>query len=233
MGLAGNKQKQKIPDDPRNTKWSTGAYPRCTVDSRADVHILDTSAPGFRLLSSMGWTPSAPGLGLAASQDLITQGGSRAFSKKISSIPIAKADNLGIGARGGSGIGSLRAMGQPATGGMGMGFVTAATTTISSTVTEGVKTGKGGEFGRLLERLNAAASQSPSPAPEETVEAVELSEEAARKLAKKERKEKKRKREAGEDDTPVESPAAEALSPVLSPEASPAPTGLLKNPRMA
>ena len=198
--------------------------------------IADTSAPGYKLLSSMGWTPAAPSLGLAASQELITQGGSLAFSKKISMIPIAKSDNLGIGARGGAGIGSMRAMGLPATGGMGMGFVTAAVT--NAVPVEGeVKKGGGGEFGRLLERLNAASasSQSPSPAPEEVVEVVvELSEKAARKLAKaqkKEKKELKRRKAAGKQVEAViavgEVPVI-AATPILS-----TLTAILRNPRMA
>lgn len=182
----------------------------------------------------MGWTPSAPSLGLAASQDLITQGGSIGFSKKIGMIPIAKADNLGIGARGGAGIGSMRAMGLPATGGMGMGFVTAAVAQVEPVEGE-VKKGGGGEFGRLLERLNAAASQSPSPAPEEVVASVvvvELSEKAARKLAKaqkKEKKELKRRKAAGEEvEAAVVSIPIEVATPILS-----TLTAILRNPRMA
>ena len=205
-----------FPQDPYSAIWT----------------VLDTSAPGYKLLSSMGWTPSAPSLGLAASQDLITQGGSIGFSKKISMIPIAKADNLGIGARGGAGIGSLRAMGQPATGGMGMGFVTAAVTTVVPVEGE-VKKGGGGEFGRLLERLNAAASQSPSQAPEEIDEpvVVEVTEKAARKLAralKREKKELKRRRAAGEEVATVAVPTAESSTPILS-----TLSAILRNPRMA
>ncbi|KAL8280971.1 hypothetical protein RQP46_006650 [Phenoliferia psychrophenolica] len=97
MGLSGTKQKQRIPDDPRNTKWAN-----------------DTSAPGFRLLSSMGWTPTAPALGNVDSQSLISLGGGSTFSKKISVIPTAKDNTLGIGARkAGAGIGGIRAMGLP------------------------------------------------------------------------------------------------------------------------
>ncbi|ORY80218.1 hypothetical protein BCR35DRAFT_304395 [Leucosporidium creatinivorum] len=229
MGLSGAKQKQRIPEDPRNVRWAN-----------------DTSAPGFKLLSSMGWTPDAPGLGLAASQDLIAAGGSTAYNKKISVIPLAKDDNLGIGARRGGAIGSIRAMGVPAVSGMGMGFVTASGG--AGEPKEQPKTG--GEFGRLLERLNKAKEEAAKAAKEsgapivEVEVAIEEKEKQSKEERKKAKKEKKRKRAAedeGEDSTTnTESDAPVAtLSTVM--EVSPAPpssgastpTGILKNPRMA
>lgn len=142
MGLSGGKVKQRINEDPRNTRWAT-----------------DTSAPGFRLLSSMGWNPTAPSLGNATSQSLIAAS-SPAFSKKVSVIPVAKDDNAGIGARKPGSvnpIGGLRSMGLPSVG--GMGFVSASQRSMAEIVgeeQEELKKKSGGEFGRLLERLNAA-----------------------------------------------------------------------------
>jgi Pin2-interacting protein X1 len=227
MGLSGNTRKTKIPDDPRNTKWAN-----------------DVSAPGFRLLSSMGWTPASPSLGLAASQDLITAGGSRAFSKKISVIPIAKDDNLGIGARRGAGSGGMRAMGVPMMlgGSAGMGFVTAAPVVRDDdgVVVPQIATatsGGGGEFGRLLERLNAAnsARNSATPEVEEVVE-EEAKEEtkAERKARKLKKKELKRKRSADDEDSVAETIPEAVIEPVvvaLDPNAL--STMLLRNPRMA
>lgn len=119
----------------------------------------DTSAPGFRLLASMGWDPTSnPSLGNLDSQAAITANGGSSFSKKISSIPIAKEDNLGIGMKRGSAanvVGTLKAMGV----GSGSnavqkvsGFVTAGSG--SNTPNGGSGSSQGGEFGGLLARLN-------------------------------------------------------------------------------
>lgn len=209
----------------------------------------------------MGWTPDAPSLGLAASQDLIAANGGSRFSKKISMIPTAKDDNMGIGARrgGGSagGLGSLRAMGQPATGGMGMGFVTATSSHDGSDKREAPKSG--GEFGRLLERLNkakaeaaaASASTSTSGDATESVPVVEeLDEKAKRKKEKREKKERKEAKKAekdkkrkrsdddvdGEDDTTSQETVAELQKPNAPAGASltaAATQAILRNPRMA
>ncbi|KAK4704181.1 hypothetical protein P7C70_g2032, partial [Phenoliferia sp. Uapishka_3] len=214
MGLSGNNPKQRIPDDPRNTKWAN-----------------DTSAPGFRLLSSMGWTPTAPSLGNAESQSLILTGGGSTFSKKVSVIPTAKDNTLGIGARkNGAGIGGIRAMGVP----MGsMGFVSASVPGEGAVEEPVAKTG--GEFGRLLERLNAAKLAAAA------AEALEggATEEGESK------RDKKRKRDREQDDNAASAAVESAptslintpspivpLSPAASAPASPAGT-ILKNPRMA
>lgn len=192
----------------------------------------------------MGWTPDAPNLGLAASQDLIAAGGSTAYNKKISVIPLAKDDNLGIGARRGGAIGSIRAMGVPAIGGMGMGFVTASGG--SGEPQEAPK--QGGEFGRLLERLNKAKEEALLAAKESGAPVVEVEVAIEDKQSKEERKkvkkEKKRKRAAEEEEeeessagnTESDAPVA-TLTTVM--EVSPAPSSgastptILKNPRMA
>jgi hypothetical protein len=193
----------------------------------------------------MGWTPDAPGLGLAASQDLIAAGGSTAYNKKISVIPLAKDDNLGIGARRGGAIGSIRAMGVPAIGGMGMGFVTASGS--GGEPKEAPKTG--GEFGRLLERLNKAKEEAAKAAKESGAPVVEVEvaieegkeskeEKEARRKAKKERKRKRAEEDEGDSAANTESDAPVAtLTTVM--EVSPAPSSgastptILKNPRMA
>ncbi|KAI8067952.1 hypothetical protein BC940DRAFT_299958 [Gongronella butleri] len=69
MGLAGNKDRQRISADPNNLTWSN-----------------DTSKFGFRMMAKMGW---APGKGLGANED-----GSQQHVK----IRL-KDDNLGLGAK--------------------------------------------------------------------------------------------------------------------------------------
>lgn len=185
----------------------------------------------------MGWTPDAPGLGLAASQDLIKEGGSVAYNKKISIIPTAKDDNLGIGARRGGGIGGMRAMGVPIGS---MGFVTASG---SAEPVEAPK--KGGEFGRLLERLNKAKEEAKAAAQEAgaPVVEVEVALEEGKEETKEERKarraaKKEKKRKRGEDDEEdSESPAVATVTTVMEVDSAPTngastPT-ILKNPRMA
>lgn len=184
----------------------------------------------------MGWTPSAPALGNASSQDLISAGGSTAYNKKISVIPTAKSDNLGIGARGGQGIGSMRAIGVP----MGaMGFMAASTPGEGVHEVKEVKTG--GEFGRLLERLNAASAAASAASSAAGSEAEEDKEEGKKeKKSKKDKDGKKRKRSAEDDEdsapaTPiaVDSPGTPLSPPTASGSASPVPTAILHNPRNA
>lgn len=182
----------------------------------------------------MGWTPSAPALGNASSQDLITAGGSTAYNKKISVIPTAKSDNLGIGARGGQGIGSMRAMGVP----MGaMGFMAASAP--GEVVHEVKEVKSGGEFGRLLERLNAAsaaASAASSAAGSGAEDEGEKEEGKKEKKSKKDKDGKKRKRSAEDDEdspaTPITVDSPVSL-PAASGSASPVPTAILHNPRNA
>jgi len=127
----------------------------------------------------MGWDPSSnPSLGNTESQAAIFANGGSAFSKKISSIPIAKEDNLGIGMKRGSAasvVGTLKAMGVPG-GGIGAGaakvsgFVTAGSG--SSTPNGGGQgSSQGGEFGGLLARLNKMKEQGSlvaTPIPSDT-----------------------------------------------------------------
>ncbi|BGP04741.1 hypothetical protein JCM10049v2_000543 [Rhodotorula toruloides] len=226
MGLSGATKKQRIQDDPRNLRWAT-----------------DTSAPGFRLLASMGWNPdSNPQLGNASSQSAILANGGSGFSRKIAAIPIAKDDTLGIGMKRGSAaavVGSLKAMGVASGANSttaGSGFVTAGSG--SSTPQNGVTDGGsgGGEFGSLLARLNKLKEQSgglsasASPVPE-----------GDDKPSKKKRK--RSSSESSSEDSSSESEAekdaAASPAPVVasSASASPAPTpatlAALKNPRMA
>jgi hypothetical protein len=122
----------------------------------------------------MGWDPSSnPSLGNSDSQALILQNGGTSFSKKISSIPIAKEDNLGIGMKRGTAasvVGSLKALGVPPGSssnliGLGSGgvvkpqvtgFVTAGS---GSNTPNGQSSSQGGEFGGLLARLNKLKEQ--------------------------------------------------------------------------
>ncbi|KAG0666107.1 hypothetical protein C6P46_005458 [Rhodotorula mucilaginosa] len=236
MGLAGATKKQRIQDDPRNLRWAQ-----------------DTSAPGFRLLASMGWNPeSNPSLGNAESQAAIIANGGSVFSaRKIASIPLAKDDNLGIGMKRGTGahvVGSLRAIGvAPVSGANAVGpgsgstpnpgFVSAGSGT--ATPQDGVTGGGsgGGEFGNLLARLNklkemnggviSQSSASPSPAPD------------SKKKRKRSGSSSSSSSSSSDDSSSDES---EAAAPVASTSqtASPAPPApsaaalaLLKNPRMA
>lgn len=150
-------------------------------------YVIDTSAPGFRLLASMGWDPSSnPSLGNSDSQAAIVANGGTTFSKKISSIPIAKEDNLGIGMKRGSAasvVGSLKAIGVPTgSNGMGLGaagggvakvsgFVTAGSGSSTPNGTGGTGSSQGGEFGGLLARLNKMKEQGSlvaTPIPSDT-----------------------------------------------------------------
>lgn len=186
----------------------------------------DTNAPGFRLLSSMGWTPTAPGLGNVESQSLIVAGGGSGISKKISVIPTAKDNTLGIGARkAGAGIGGLSRMGLPISS---MGFVAASAPGAGAAAEENVPK-SGGEFGRLLERLNSAklaaaaadAAQDGGDAPDKKRKHDEV--DAAERAVVE---------SAPVTPLALDSPLA-PLSPSGSAPASPALTPLLKNPRMA
>jgi len=199
------------------------------------------------MLSQMGWTKDTV-LGNATSQTLIAEGGSQtalSTRKKVSAIPVAKSDKVGIGAgrtAGGAGIGGLRAMG---TAMVGMGFVGASEggSGASTPATAGGPA-QGGEFGRLLERLNAAKEKARAEAEaeggvvEETKvvvkEVAELSEKEQKKLRKAE---KKRKREAEGDEAQaevtkvavVETTTKTATATTTTTTAVP----ILKNPRMA
>ena len=75
MGLGGRREKQVIAADPRNTRW-----------------INDTSSPGHRLLSSMGYDPANAN----SSQHKVGLYGHNT-SKRLRQIPIAKAGMEGIG----------------------------------------------------------------------------------------------------------------------------------------
>jgi len=71
MGLAGRQEKQRISDDPRNTKWAN-----------------DSSRRGFKLLKAMGWSPDSQTLTPIAPD----------LNRSLHSVPVAKSDTLGIGA---------------------------------------------------------------------------------------------------------------------------------------
>jgi hypothetical protein len=72
MGLSDTRnKKQRIADDPRNTAWAS-----------------NTEGKGYQLLAKMGWSGDAKGLTAAAPPP----------AKIFSRIPVAKEDNLGIGA---------------------------------------------------------------------------------------------------------------------------------------
>lgn len=144
MGLSGAKAKQRIQDDPRNLRWAQ-----------------DTSAPGYRLLASMGWDPaSKPSLGLTAPT----------FStKKIAAVPTAKDGMLGLGARKGqAALAGPRSM-MSASANVKMGFVTAAagagpeSSEDAAATAAQKKPATGGEFGSLLARLNSATPASSAP----------------------------------------------------------------------
>lgn len=178
MGLGGRREKQVIAADPRNTRW-----------------INDTSSPGHRLLTGMGYDPanassSQHKVGLYAHES----------SRRLKQIPIAKSGMEGIGFKV-SGPGANVALGAlPTRMTSGPGSMASAASSIFSKlgsraalqfVTAGAskevinrsKT-EGGEFGGLLARLNAAnsASATPEPASEEEGATAVLSETAEVRL---------------------------------------------------
>lgn len=161
MGLGGRREKQIIAADPRNTRW-----------------LNDTSSPGHRLLTGMGYDPAN-----ANSSQNKTGLYAHESSKRLKQIPMAKAGMEGIGFKpNGPGANvALGALPTRMTGGPGslasaassifsklgsraaLQFVTAGA---SKEVINKSKT-EGGEFGGLLARLNAAASASATPEPVE------------------------------------------------------------------
>lgn len=193
MGLGGRRERQRITDDPRNTKW-----------------INDESSPGQRLLRSMGWTPD--------SDSETPKTGLMAFSgtKRLRAIPLPKTGMEGIGFRQ-NGPGAASATGalpSSTSGSMAsaasnmfsklgskaaLQFVSAGA---SNEVINRAKT-EGGEFASLLSRLNASASATSAATDTEQDEEdrenqpVQACEKAERKEQKKKRKlEKEAKREA-------------------------------------
>lgn len=209
MGLGGRREKQVIAADPRNTRW-----------------LNDTSSPGHRLLTGMGYDPANAN----SSQNKTGLYGHES-SKRLKQIPIAKSGMEGIGFKP-TGPGANVALGAlPTRMTAGPGSLASAASSIFSKlgsraalqfVTAGAskevinksKT-EGGEFGGLLARLNAAASASATPEPvetevvdvviQETVEvdsaAVETEDEDGGRQRKKQRKldkaaEKAQKKEA-------------------------------------
>ncbi|TNY19765.1 Proteophosphoglycan 5 [Rhodotorula diobovata] len=234
MGLAGASKKQRIQDDPRNTRWAQ-----------------DTSAPGFRLLASMGWNPeSAPTLGNAQSQAAILANGGSVFSKRIASIPTAKDDTLGIGMKRGSAaavVGSLKALGVPSATGanaatpLTSGFVTAGSMTPQDGVTGGGS--GGGEFGNLLARLNKlkeqngtlSASASPAPEPSEQHKKKRKRSSSASSSSSAVSSDSSDSDDSDAEPTPSTStlPAAPSPAPDAVPAPSAAALAILRNPRMA
>lgn len=184
MGLGGRRERQRITDDPRNTKW-----------------INDESSPGQRLLRSMGWTPDsdsdAPKTGLMAFNG----------TKRLRAIPIPKTGMEGIGFRQ-NGPGAASATGalpSSTSGSMAsaasnmfsklgskaaLQFVSAGA---SNEVINRAKT-EGGEFASLLSRLNASASATPAATDTEQDDEEDRENQPVQASEKAERKEQKRKR---------------------------------------
>ncbi|GAA5908345.1 uncharacterized protein JCM6883_004357 [Sporobolomyces salmoneus] len=236
MGLSGATKKQRIQDDPRNLRWAQ-----------------DTSAPGFKLLASMGWDPSSnPSLGNHDSQAAIMANGGSAFSKKISSIPIAKEDNLGIGMKRGTAanvVGSLKAIGVPSSFANSTakvsGFVTAGSG--SNTPNGGGQgSSQGGEFGGLLARLNKMKEQGSlvaTPITSDSESAVKKRKRSTDSDSDSSSSSEDSSSDDSDSDSDDESKSKTAPTlfppvPSTSASASPAPVSsfaaaMLKNPRMA
>lgn len=265
MGLAGASKKQRIQDDPRNTRWAQGQLALVLLPGLAPHHAAlharpadmfrmappDTSAPGFRLLASMGWNPeSAPTLGNAQSQAAILANGGSVFSKRIASIPTAKDDTLGIGMKRGSAaavVGSLKALGVPSATGanaatpLTSGFVTAGSMTPQDGVTGGGS--GGGEFGNLLARLNKlkeqngtlSASASPAPEPSEQHKKKRKRSSSASSSSSAVSSDSSDSDDSDAEPTPSTStlPAAPSPAPDAVPAPSAAALAILRNPRMA
>lgn len=139
MGLAdSNKKKQKISEDPRNTKWAH-----------------DESRPGFKMLQKMGWSP--------AHANTLTPD-APVLSKRLTSIPVAKEDTVGLGApKNGPAASSIFST----FGSKGLSFVTASKDGSAEVLRERNSMTEGGHFAGLLEKLNAANKKSePAPAAE-------------------------------------------------------------------
>jgi hypothetical protein len=159
MGLGGRREKQVIGADPRNTKWAN-----------------DTSNPGHRLLSSMGWKAD----GAATENEKRSGLMAHASTKRLRVIPVPKAGMEGIGYRPNAAAAASVSLALPGSGGGGTGSRASTASSIfarmgSKAALQFVSAGatkevinkaktEGGEFQGLLARLNAA-SASASPAP--------------------------------------------------------------------
>jgi outer membrane biosynthesis protein TonB len=194
---------------------------------------IDTNTPGYKMLLSMGWSPSTNTL----------NPDSAAQRKPSTVVPIAKEGTLGLGATRATVASSVFAR----FGSQGLKFVSAGA---KEEVLRRAKT-EGGDFGGLLARLNKSATPTPTPAPPEEGSAsvgerdsAAVSEADAAKEEKRKRKEakreKKRKREQGEEEDGAEKKEEEEKTAVAttSGETStassrPAPQTTFKNPRMA
>lgn len=174
MGLGGRREKQVIAADPRNTAW-----------------LRDTNAPGYKLLTSMGWRPegasSAGPSDNSGAED--SDGGEQRkiglmahnSSRRLKVIPIPKAGMEGIGYKPAGSVAANTGIGALPTSIGGTSSMSSAASSVfsrlgskaalqfvsagaSKEVINKAKT-EGGEFAGLLQRLNAAAaSSSPSPA---------------------------------------------------------------------
>lgn len=178
-GLAGRKTKQKISEDPRNTKWAN-----------------DTSRIGHQLLSKMGWTGDAATLKPA--------GESRAV---FSHVPIVKDDTRGLGANTPQASASASSL-FSAFGSKGLRFVSAGASNelIKRRITEGQDFSS--LLQRLNEsarkQLVDSATEAVTPVQLTAESDLSLSNVAAGE-EKKERKSKKRKRKQ-EDEGDVPAP---------------------------
>lgn len=221
MGLGGRREKQVIPSDPRNTRW-----------------INDTSSPGHRLLSSMGYDPANAN----SSQHKVGLYGHNT-SKRLRQIPIAKGGMEGIGFKP-SGPGANVALGALPSKMAGAPSMASAASSIFSKlgsraalqfVTAGsskevinkAKT-EGGEFGGLLARLNAAsASATPEPMDVEVTElvvvqtsAVESEDENDEDTDKRQRKKQRKLEKAAKKEAKLAKKLAKSSSKKQSSESS-------------
>ncbi|OAV86477.1 hypothetical protein PTTG_01205 [Puccinia triticina 1-1 BBBD Race 1] len=148
MGLSGRKDKQKIGDDPRNTKWAK-----------------NESNPGFKILSSMGWTPSTTTLGAASAASEPVQSTWKRLPGAI--LPVIKSTTSGLGANPAQASTSTYLSGAPrfVRGSLGVSFVESEAETSALAVPDPEQSTKlaivsqGGGFDDLLSRLNQSKSK--------------------------------------------------------------------------
>ena len=228
MGLGGRRDKQRIVEDPRNTKW-----------------LNDESSPGHRLLRSMGWKPDSDSSRSALKTGLMAHHS----TKRLRAIPIAKSGAEGIGYKPDGAIASAsleQLPSRPSTAQIGIASAASSVFTrlgskaalkfvsagANAEVVSRAKT-DGGEFQGLLQRLNAATARVEAPTesndgkPEN--DPIEETKEEQRERRGKRKLEKDQKRQAKRARIAQQVPSATPLTTAACSDKEPIPVTTISN----
>lgn len=166
MGLSGRKSKQRIGDDPRNTRWAKNQF-----------------NPGFKILSSMGWSPSTTCLGTSANSNEPVRSSWKRLPGSV--LPIVQSTKSGLGSNPNQACSNSYLLGAPR-------FVRAtqptnsvetaleSTSSIENDLDRSNKiaivTGGGGGFDDLLSRLNQSRNTTQPKSTQENHELQSIQE---------------------------------------------------------